>query len=136
MENEMFDVVAYFLSPEQIRATVVIMEVLSAVLIGPLLAFAVTEGAGIRCFFALVRLVQRVVLVLFSISLMYNAMGIVVSGITPSGSAVLIIFCIFASTSLSAVRHVQAPTVPDAMTWRDFWKNLNGGIRPPARPRR
>lgn len=117
----MFDVVAYWMTPVQIRDGVVVMNALSAIMVG-FMAFAVTPGAGIKCYFAFLRFVHRVVLVLFSIALAYNAADMLVSNHFPAGPAFLLMFGVFFSSLVSALRHVAAPSIPENMTWRGFFK--------------
>lgn len=117
----MYDIVANFLSQEQIRSAVVTMDIITAIIIGPFLAFAVTDGAGFRCYLAFLRSVQRAVLVGFSIVLMYNATYILSTERTPAGSAVLITVFIFLSTVVSGLRHLASPPVPRNMNWRDYF---------------
>ena len=113
----MYDIVAVFVSPEHIREATFVTNFVSAIIIGPFLAFAITPDAGIRCKLALLRFFQRIALVLFSIALMYNCTFIIMTGQSPSGPALLINLFIFLTTVISAVRHYLAPGVSQAGNW-------------------
>lgn len=114
----MIDVIGIFLSQEAMRDLMVIMCVVSAVVIGPILSFAVTPDAGIHCKIAFVRLLQRFALGGFSISLMYWAMFVLVEQRPVPGPTLLVVFFMFTSTMISAWRHLSAPPVPQTNTWR------------------
>lgn len=130
----MNDVVAVLLAPEQIREATAAMCVVAAFMIGPFLAFAVTQDAGVHCFLALVRLIHRVALVLLSIALMYWASFIVADGKGVSGPAFLVVLCLFFATAVSGLRHALAPPVPRSNTWRDFRAAMRAAFRPGGEP--
>lgn len=117
MPDQMIDVVALFLSPQADRIAMVLMCVVSAVIIGPFIAFAVTPGAGVRCRLALVRMMQRIFLCGLSISLMYWAGFIVIDDKPVSGPTLLVVFFLLGTTLISAYRHKSAPPVPDENRW-------------------
>jgi hypothetical protein len=114
----MYDVVARLLTPDQIRDWCMISNAVSAVLIGAFLAYHNTQGAGVRCPLAFLRLVHRIVLVLFSLALMYNALFIYSSDRYPSGPALLINIGILISAIVSSIRFSFAPSIPESNTWR------------------
>ena len=123
----MDDVIARIVSSDHIRELTVGCNMASAVFIGPYLAFAATPEAGFKCLQAFVRLLHRVFLVMFSISLMYNAMVVMQSDRVPTGSALLINVMILATVAISAVRcHWWMSTIPKDATWANphFTRNL------------
>lgn len=118
----MQDVVRLFLTPEQIRLAAEFASLLSALMIGPFLAFAVTHDAGFHCPLAFLRLVQRWVLVGFSIALLYAWAYLVTNPErSPPGPVLLVLIGIFVSTFISGVRHWLAPPVPVTNTWSGFF---------------
>ena len=113
----MIDVMKVILSDEAIRDFSILSNFVSAILIGPFLAFAVTPDAGFRCPQAFLRLVHRWALVAFSITLMYNATLIFTSGRVPIGSALILNVMILVTTCISAIRHSYAPNIPEGASW-------------------
>ena len=116
----MFDVLADKLnfSPELLQIMTVWTCWISALFIGPILAFAVTDGAGLRCPLAVLRMVHRIFLVALSLSLAYLAAYVQSERLTLPGPAVLVLMCLFIVTVISGIRHALAPAIPLSNSWR------------------
>lgn len=115
----MDDMIGHLISPQHIREWTVACNFVAAFFIGPYLAFAATPDASFKCPQAFFRLVHRVLLVLFSIALMYNAVLIMETDRTPTGSALLINVMILATVFCSAVRyHWWMGDIPAGASWR------------------
>ena len=114
----MYDIVAVYVSPDHIRDLSILSNFVAALVIGPWMAFATTQGAGFHCPTAFVRLIQRVVLVGLSITLMYNASLIYAENRTPIGSALILNILILISSLVSAWRHLGGPDIPRDASWK------------------
>lgn len=101
----MNDWISYILSAETIRNGSILCNLVAAFFIGPYLAFAATPDAGFRCFQTFVRMIHRIILVAFAIALMNNAMVLVGSDRTPTGSAFSLNVFILVSVLISAARY-------------------------------
>lgn len=113
------DFILEILGPQLLRDLSIIANVVSAAIIGPWLAFAVSQDAGIRCRVALTRLVHRYILGGFSLVLMYNAYVVYMTdGRIPPGSALLLNLFILLSTLISAYRHWTSPAIPANASWQ------------------
>lgn len=117
----MDDVLARFLTSDEIRNIVIIANMVAAFLIGPYMAFAVTPDAGFRCPIAFLRLLHRISLVALSIALFYNAVYIMQTDRVPTGPALLIDVTLFLTIGLSAIRHGYALPIPESNTWGVFF---------------
>jgi len=115
----MFDVLADKLhfSPELLQTMTVWTCWISALFIGPILAFAVTDGAGLRCPLAVLRMAHRIFLVALSLSLAYLASYVQSEHLTLPGPAVLVLMCLFIVTVISGIRHAFAPAIPLSNSW-------------------
>lgn len=114
------DMIARLISAEHIRDWTVICNVVSALFVGPYLAFAATPEAGFKCLQAFVRMIHRIFLVGFSIALMNNAYVIITTpDRVPTGSALALNVLIFATVVCSAVRyHWWMADISKGASWR------------------
>jgi Ni,Fe-hydrogenase I cytochrome b subunit len=117
----MDDLLRINLNPEFVRDTTIVTNVLTAFIIGPFLAFAITQDAGIRCPLAFLRLIHRISLVIFSIVLMYNVVVIVETDRIPTTSALFLNIMILVSTLISGIRHYFfSQTISKTDHWPKF----------------
>ena len=115
----MNDFIAAWLGPENIRGLTIVANIIAACFIGPYLAFAATPDAGLRCPQAFFRLLHRIVLVIFSLALMNNAMVLLGTDRAPTGAAFGINILILLSTLISAARyHWWMGDIPNDSSWR------------------
>lgn len=126
----MFDILSEHFAPETIRCAAVWICFVSAVFIGPVLAFSVTDGAGIRCPLALLRLLQRVALCALSIALAYLAAWIVQTGYVPNGPEVFVLMSLFFVVMLSGIRHALALPIPRENSGRLVFHKLRESDSP------
>lgn len=118
------DLVAYALTPTQLRLAAELSCFVSAFLIGPFFAFAVTNDAGFHSPLAFLRLVQRWALVGLSIALLYLWIYFLQNDdYVPAGPALLVLIGVLVTTSISAVRHMLAPPITDN-TWGSAWHDV------------
>jgi hypothetical protein len=111
------DYLGMLIGHDSIRNLTIGCNMISAPMIA-FFAFAVTEGAGFHCPLAALRLLQRIVLCFFSITLMYNALLIYETDRVPIGSAFLVNVFIMVSTIISGIRHMMAPPISSQNTWK------------------
>jgi hypothetical protein len=127
----MFDVVAVRLNlePSTMRCIMVWICCFDAVMIGPLLAFAVTDGAGISSPLAVFRLAHRFFLCVTSLALAYIAAYIVGTNWTPNGPILIFFITITFTIAISGIRHWMGPVIKPTHTWTDVWKMVTTGSR-------
>jgi hypothetical protein len=110
------DVLAGWLTPDQVRSATVGMLILSAFLTG-FISFALTPGAGFHCYRAFLRAAHRFSMVMLAIGTMYLAAFIQVYQRPVTGPFLVFISLIFLNTFVSSLRLLLAPTVPRGNRW-------------------
>lgn len=122
--------------PETARCIAVWTCIVSALMIGPFLAFAVTTDAGVRCPLAFLRLLHRISLVFLSLALAYLALFVVKTGATPSTPTIFILVGIFVTTAISGIRHSLAGPIPLDNRWNSVWGKFSRLLLEEQQPRK
>jgi hypothetical protein len=128
------DLVAGFLSPEQIRHVAVWALAVSAGFVF-VFAFAGSDGAGFRCPVAMLRFLYRLFMCCLAIALAYDGAWVAShEEYVPPGPMLIVLVSLMLVLLVSAVRHMLAPAVAADNSWGGAARYLKGAVHEWRKP--